>query len=105
MFVFFFVLPLLTKEVAEFPVIDKPKSENSLDFYLCVSIFCFREFAGLSMTAKELGLGEHVIIKLNRGSRVSGRQERYSIETDSQLQLEMPSILSGVDKLLCEYYP
>ena len=33
---------------------------------------------------------------------VPGRQERYSIETDSQLQLEMPSILIGVDN--ASYY-
>ena len=54
------------------------------------------------MTAKELGLDENIIIKLNRGSRTSGRQERYSIESDKQLELEIPSILNGVDKLLCK---
>ena len=50
--------------------------------------------------ANELGLGENIAIKLNRGSRVSGRQERYTTDTDKQLELEMPSILNETDKLL-----
>ena len=63
----------------------------------------FSEFAALDSTAKELGLGENIAVKLNRGSRISGRQERYMIGTDKQLELEIPSILSGVDKLLSKY--
>lgn len=31
---------------------------------------------------------------------MSGHQERYTIDTDKQLELEMPSILNGTDKLL-----
>ena len=62
--------------------------------------FLSRKFAGLHVTAKELGLGGNIIIKLNRGSRTSGRQERYSIESDKQLELEIPSILNGVDLLI-----
>lgn len=54
----------------------------------------------MDSTAKELGLGENIAIKLNRGSRVSGRQERYTTDTDKQLELEMPSILNETDKLL-----
>ncbi|XP_074632929.1 uncharacterized protein LOC141891808 [Acropora palmata] len=64
-----------------------------------------REFAALDSTAKELGLGENIAVKLNRGSRISGRQERYTIGTDKQLELEIPSILSGVDKLLITIHP
>ena len=64
--------------------------------------FFSREFAGLHVTAKELGLGENIIIKLNRGSCASGCQERYSIESDKQLELEILSILNGLDKLLCK---
>ena len=66
----------------------------------CRFLILFSEFAALDSTAKELGLGENIAIKLNRGSRVSGRQERYTIDTDKQLELEMPSILNGTDKLL-----
>ena len=66
----------------------------------CRFLILFSEFAALDSTAKELGLGENIAIKLNRGSRVSGRQERYTIDTDKQLELEMPSILDGTDKLL-----
>ena len=71
-------------------------------YYLtnCRFVFLFSEFAALDSTAKELGLGENIAIKLNRGSRVSGRQESYTIDTDKQLELEMPSILNGTDKLL-----
>lgn len=54
----------------------------------------------MDSTAKELGLGENIAIKLNRGSRVSRRQERYTTDTDKQLELEMPSILNETDKLL-----
>lgn len=54
----------------------------------------------MDSTAKELGLGENIAIKLNRGSRVSVRQERYTTDTDKQLELEMPSILNETDKLL-----
>ena len=54
----------------------------------------------MDSTARELGLGENIAIKLNRGSRVSGRQERYTTDTDKQLELEMPSILNETDKLL-----
>ena len=54
----------------------------------------------MDSTAKELGLGENIAVKLNRGSRISGCQERYTIGTDKQLELEISSILSGVDKLL-----
>lgn len=57
----------------------------------------------MDSTAKELGLGENIAVKLNRGSRISGRQERYTIDTDKQLELEIPSILNGVDKLLSKY--
>lgn len=63
----------------------------------------FSEFAALDSTAKELGLGDNIAVKLNRGSRISGRQERYTIDTDKQLELEIPSILIGVDKLLSKY--
>lgn len=35
----------------------------------------------------------------NRESKRDGRTERYIIETDHQLELELPSILSGKDKL------
>ena len=66
----------------------------------CRFLILFSEFAALDSTAKELGLGENIAIKLNRGSRVSGCQERYTIDTDKQLELEMPSILNGTDKLL-----
>ena len=66
----------------------------------CRFLILFSEFAALDSTAKELGLGENIAIKLNRGSRVSGRQERYTIDTDKQLELEMPSILNGTDELL-----
>lgn len=54
----------------------------------------------MDSTANELGLGENIAIKLNRGSRVSERQERYTTDTDKQLELEMPSILNETDKLL-----
>lgn len=57
----------------------------------------------MDSTAKELGIGENIAVKLNRGSRISGRQERYTIDTDKQLELEIPSILNGVDKLLSKY--
>ncbi|XP_022790217.1 uncharacterized protein LOC111329715 isoform X2 [Stylophora pistillata] len=63
------------------------------------------EFAALDSTAKELGIGENIAVKLNRGSRISGRQERYTIDTDKQLELEIPSILNGVDKLLIIIHP
>ena len=35
----------------------------------------------------------------NRESKREGRTERYGIEKDHQLELELPSILSGKDKL------
>ena len=38
---------------------------------------------------KELGLGKNIAVKLNRGSRISKRQERYMIDTDKQLELEI----------------
>ena len=57
------------------------------------------EFAS---TLKEPRLGKNIAVKLNRGSRISGRQERY-IDSDKQLELEIPSILIGVGKLLSKY--
>ena len=66
----------------------------------CRFLILFSEFAALDSTANELGLGEIIAIKLNRGSRVSERQERYTTDTDKQLELEMPSILNETDKLL-----
>ena len=35
----------------------------------------------------------------NRDSKRDSRTERYIIETDDHLELELPSILSGKDKL------
>ena len=35
----------------------------------------------------------------NRESRTNGKTERFAIETDHQLQLELPSISNGNDKL------
>ena len=35
----------------------------------------------------------------SRETKREGRTERYSIETDHQLESELPSILSGKDKL------
>ena len=51
---------------------------------------------------KELRLGKNIAVKLNRGCRISGRQERY-IDTDKQLELEIPSMLIGVGKMLSKY--
>ena len=64
----------------------------------------FSEFAGLHKTALELGLGsrENLMISLNRGSKSSGRLERHSINTDKQLQLDLPLILDGSDRLQCK---
>ena len=77
-------------------VVTRPSRNSKIIAFL----FWFSEFAALDSTAKELGLGDHIVIKLNRGSRMSGRQERYTIDTDKQLELEMPSILNGADQLL-----
>ena len=43
----------------------------------------------------------HVFFK--RESKKDGRTERISIETDKQLELEIPSILTGQDKLQRKY--
>ena len=56
-------------------------------------------------TAKKLGLGESLDIQLNRETKTSGRTERISIGTDGQLALELPSIVSGTDRLDVIVYP
>ena len=40
-----------------------------------------------------------VFIVENRQTKKDGRAERYIIETDHQLELELPSILNSNDKL------
>ena len=90
-------------------------------------MFFFGERSGIREMAKTLGLGEEVKVQLNRyisffiatfnnspalesylfgtflvknrESKSDGRTERYIIETDHHLELELSSILSGKDKL------
>ena len=38
-----------------------------------------------------------------REAKKDGRTERIAIETDQQLELELPSIFNGRDKLQCKY--
>ena len=61
------------------------------------------EFAEIHKTARELGLGENIRINLSRATRSSGRNDVYSIDSDKQLELELPSILNGTDRLLRKY--
>ena len=60
----------------------------------------FSEFAAFNSTVRELGLGKNIAIKLNRGSCMCHRLERYNIDTDKQPELEIPLILTGADKLI-----
>ncbi|XP_022787694.1 uncharacterized protein LOC111327719 [Stylophora pistillata] len=63
------------------------------------------EFAGIKSTAKTLGLGDNLRVELNRETKKDGRTERISIETDQQLELELPPILTRCDKLQLIIYP
>ena len=48
--------------------------------------------------AKNIGLGEHLEIKLARLDKTDNKGTQcYSINTDLQVQLEMPSIRNGSD--------
>ena len=45
-----------------------------------------------------------VFIIKNRQAKKDGRAERFVIETDHQLELELPSILNGNDKIQRELF-
>ena len=53
--------------------------------------------------AKKIGLGECLDIKLARLQKSDRGPTCYAINTDSQLQLELPSIQNGDDTLQCKY--
>lgn len=61
--------------------------------------FSYSDYADIRGNAKRLGLGEALSISLNRETRCDGRTERIAIATNMQLELELPSIVSGIDKL------
>ncbi|CAB3990798.1 Hypothetical predicted protein, partial [Paramuricea clavata] len=63
------------------------------------------EQAAIRGIAKSLGLGTNLQVELNRETKKDGRTERISIETNYQLELELPSILYGKDKLQLVIYP
>lgn len=62
-------------------------------------MFLCSEFAGIRHAALENGLGKNISIKVSRLSTVSGKMERFSIQTDQQLAVELPAIIHGPDRL------
>ncbi|KAL9966337.1 hypothetical protein ACROYT_G024391 [Oculina patagonica] len=64
-------------------------------------------FGGLRDTAKKIGLGEHLEIKLARLDKSDAARgtQCFAINTDLQAELEMPSIRSGTDMLQVFVYP
>lgn len=55
--------------------------------------------------AKNIGLGSHIELKLARLDKSDSSKESqcYSINTDAQVVLEMPSIRTGTDTLQGKY--
>lgn len=63
------------------------------------------EFAGFKEVAKEPGLGDNITLKLKRESKIAGKSTCFAIDTDKQLRLELPSILTGNDTLQVLVFP
>jgi len=63
-------------------------------------IYLYSNFGGVREGVKKMGLGENVDLKLARldKTNVKGTQ-CFSINTDLQVDLEMPSIRNGCDML------
>ncbi len=60
-------------------------------------IFFFKsQFGGLLSVAREIGLGEELDIRIGR---LDIHYNRYSMNTDAQVELKMPLIRGGTDKL------
>ena len=62
-------------------------------------MFLCSEFAGIRHAALENGLGKNISFKISRLSTVSGKMERFSIQTDQQLAVELQAIIHGPDRL------
>ena len=63
------------------------------------------EFAGFRTVAKEQGLGDNICLKLKRENKGAGKATCYAIDTDEQLNLELPSIVNGTDVLQVLVFP
>ena len=61
--------------------------------------FCFSSQGGLRDIAKSLGLGESIEIRLCRQQKESSGTSVFGIKTDFLVNIGMPTILSGKDKL------
>ncbi len=75
---------------------------NFFHYSYWIALFCNgSNFGGLRDTAKKIGLGEHLEIKLARLDKSDAARgtQCFAINTDLQAELEMPSIRSGTDML------
>jgi len=58
--------------------------------------FSNSQFGGICTVARDVGLGEELDLRIGR---LDSRCDRYSMNTDAQVRLEMPRIREGIDKL------
>ena len=62
------------------------------------SCYC-SSFGGIYDTAKKLGLGEQLDVRLSRKELTANRPRLYVMHTNDLLDLEMETILQGRDTL------
>ena len=62
------------------------------------SCYC-SSFCGIYDTAKKLGLGEQLDVRLSRKELTANRLRLYRMHTNDLLDLEMETILQGRDTL------
>ena len=75
----------------------KIKSDQKFNHFL---VWFFSNFGGWRTVAKQLGLGESIEVKLARIDKSdASRCQCFAINTDLQVELEMPSIRNGSDTL------
>jgi len=76
--------------------VECPKNEDGTEIKLkdLKELIC--QFGGICTVARDVGLGEELDLRIGR---LDSRCDRYSMNTDAQVRLEMPRIREGIDKL------
>jgi len=72
-------------------IVQQVKINKRNSFY-----FSNSQFGGICTVARDVGLGEELDLRIGR---LDSRCDRYSMNTDAQVRLEMPRIREGIDKL------
>jgi len=82
--------------------VECPKNEDGTEIKLkdLKELIC--QFGGICTVARDVGLGEELDLRIGR---LDSRCDRYSMNTDAQVRLEMPRIREGIDKLQVLVYP